>query len=237
MNKILDHQFLSIGLIPFLWNTFDYISAVRGQPSHSCRSGTVSVSQRKKGSNICTKKKFRDFSVQKCFSELKISNSRISCTLNLVRRSFWKAVWVTKSGYTSETSVNWRIFCFCSWQVTDPCYQENLISTLSLETFYHLLKFPGFVNTLELFHSINCSAPASWIQGPCFSVCFKSVASFCHPQYLSRASHLSIHCAWNSRISHFYLIKTFLPGRNLWNVVFATLRPDRGNWQQQFVYL
>jgi len=42
--------------------------------------------------------------LQKCFSELKISKPRISCTLNGARRSSWKVLWVTKTSYTSETS-------------------------------------------------------------------------------------------------------------------------------------
>jgi len=44
---------------------------------------------------------------QKCFSELKISNPRISCTLNEVSRSSWKVLWVTTSSYASETSFRW----------------------------------------------------------------------------------------------------------------------------------
>jgi len=58
---------------------------------------------------------------QECFSELKISNPRISCTVNGVRRSSWKVVWVTKSSYASETSFRWQIFCSCSWQAIDMC--------------------------------------------------------------------------------------------------------------------
>jgi len=76
--------------------------------------------------------------------------------------------------------------------------------------------------------------PAAWIQGTSFGVCFKSVASFYHPQYLSRTSPLSIHCAWNSRIWHFYLNNTFLPWRNLWNLVFATLKPESMKLTCQF---
>jgi len=81
---------------------------------------------------------------------------------------------------------------------------------------------------------LNCSAPAARVQGLSFSVCFRSVASFYHPQYLSRTSPLSIHSAWNSWIWHFYLNNTLLPWRNLWNLVLTTLRPDWGNWLQQF---
>jgi len=40
---------------------------------------------------------------QKYFSELKISDPRISCSLNGVGRSFLKVVWVTEPGYASET--------------------------------------------------------------------------------------------------------------------------------------
>jgi len=76
--------------------------------------------------------------------------------------------------------------------------------------------------------------PAAWIQGASFGVCFKSVASFYHPQYLSRTSPLSIQRAWNSRIWHFYLNNTFLPWRNLWNLVFATLKPESMKLTCQF---
>jgi len=74
------------------------------------------------GSKPLTRSKNSDISQwQKCFSELKISNPRISCTLNGVRRSSWKVVWVTKSSYASETSFRWQIFCSCSWQAIDMC--------------------------------------------------------------------------------------------------------------------
>jgi len=55
------------------------------------------------------------------FFWLKISNPRISSTVNGVRRSSWKVVWVTKWRYTSETSVKWQIFCPCSWQAINTC--------------------------------------------------------------------------------------------------------------------
>ena len=42
---------------------------------------------------------------QKCFSELKISNTRISRSFNTARKSSWKVVWVTKWSYASETSI------------------------------------------------------------------------------------------------------------------------------------
>jgi len=58
---------------------------------------------------------------QKFFSELKISNPRISCTLNGVRRSSWKVVWVAKWSYVSDTSVRWQIFCSCSWRAMNTC--------------------------------------------------------------------------------------------------------------------
>jgi len=70
------------------------------------------------GSNI----KFQRFlRGKKCFPQLKISNPRISCTVNGVRRSSWKVVWVTKWSCASETSVKWQIFCSCSWQAIDTC--------------------------------------------------------------------------------------------------------------------
>ena len=74
------------------------------------------------GSKPLTRSKISEISQwQKYFSELKISNPRISCKLNGVRRSSWKVVWVTKSSYASETSFRWQIFCSCSWRIIDMC--------------------------------------------------------------------------------------------------------------------
>jgi len=74
------------------------------------------------GSKPLTQSKLSEISQwQKCFSELKISNSRISCTLNGVRRSSWKVVWVTKLSHASETNFSWQIFCSCSWRAIDMC--------------------------------------------------------------------------------------------------------------------
>ena len=56
---------------------------------------------------------------QKCVIQMEMSDSRISCTLNGVRRSSWEVVWVTKWNYASETSFKWQIFCSCSWRVVD----------------------------------------------------------------------------------------------------------------------
>jgi len=98
------------------------------------------------------------------------------------------------------------------------------------QIFWYWLLTQCFV----IFHAFNCSAPAAWIQGASFGVCFKRVASFYHQQYLSRTSPLSIHCVWNSRIWHFYLNNTFLPWRNLWNLVFATLKPESMKLTYQF---
>jgi len=83
-----------------------------------------------------------------------------------------------------------------------------------------------FFVTSTLFYEFNCSAPAAWIQVVSFGVCFKSVASLCHPQYLLTTSTRSIPCAWNSWIWHFYLNNTLWPRRNLWNLVLATFRPE-----------
>ena len=74
------------------------------------------------GSKPLTRSKISEISRwQKCFSELKISNPRISCTLHGVRRSSWKVVWVTKWSYASETSFKWQIFCSYSWRAIDIC--------------------------------------------------------------------------------------------------------------------
>ena len=73
-----------------------------------------------------------------------------------------------------------------------------------------------------------------WIKVLSFGVCFKSVASYCNPQYLIRTSPLSIPCAWNSRIWHFHSNNTLLPWRNIWNLVFATSRPELMKMTCQF---
>jgi len=76
----------------------------------TCRAVPQLVPRCLQGLNLLHGAKFQ------CFSELKISNSRISCTLNGVRRSLLKVVWVTKCSYDSETSIRGQIFCSCSWQ-------------------------------------------------------------------------------------------------------------------------
>ena len=68
-----------------------------------------------------------------------------------------------------------------------------------------------FFDTSTLFHAFYCNAPAAWIKVLSVGVCFKSLASFCHPQYLLRTSPRSIPCAWNSRIWHFHLNNALLP--------------------------
>jgi len=92
-----------------------------------------------------------------------------------------------------------------------------------------------FFDTSTLFHAFYCSAPAAWIKVLSFGVCFQSVASFCHPQYLLRTSPRSIPCAWNSRIWHFHVNNTPLPRRNVGNLVFATSRPESWIWLVNFV--
>jgi len=61
-----------------------------------------------------------------------------------------------------------------------------------------------------------CS-PAAWAKDLSSEACFRSIASFRDPHYLSRTSPHSIQCAWNSRIWNFEFRKTLLPQRNLWN--------------------
>jgi len=137
----------------------------------------------------------------------------------------------------------------CFW---NKCQMTDLVLT-QLASYRHMLarefRYPHWsknilfiiqnflvliVDSLEVYYAFNCSAPAAWIQGASFGVCFKCVASFCHPQYLSKTSSLSIHSAWNSRIWHFYLNNTLLPRRNLWNLVVATLRPKSMKLTCQF---
>ena len=99
--------------------------------------------------------------------------------------------------------------------------------------YYPIFLMLFFVTSI-LFYEFYCSAPAAWMKVLSFSVCFKSVASFCHPQYLLRTSPRSIPCAWNSRIWHFHLNNTLLPRRNVWNLIFATLRPESMKLTCQF---
>jgi len=110
--------------------------------------------------------------------------------------------------------------------------------TYQLHVLTHFIYLPIFLvlffDTSTLFHAFNYSAPAAWIQVLSFGVCFKGVASSCHPQYILKTSPRSIPCAWNSWIWHFYLNNTLLPLRNLWNLVFATLRPESMKLTCQF---
>ena len=63
------------------------------------------------------------------------------------------------------------------------------------------------------------SSLAAWAKDLSCEVCFRSIAWFGDPHYLSRTSPHSIQCAWNSRIWNFEFRKTLLPLRNLW--IFA----------------
>ena len=83
-----------------------------------------------------------------------------------------------------------------------------------------------FFDTWTIFHAFYCSATAAWIKFSSFGVCFKSVASFFHPQYLLRTSPRFIPCVWMSWIWHFHLNSKLVPRRNVWNLVFATSRPE-----------
>jgi len=91
---------------------------------------------------------------QKCFCELKISNPRISCTLNGVRRSSWMVVWVIKWSYASETNVRWQIFCSCSWRAVNTCKQEKSNINLWLDTFYLWANSSGIV--FWYFNTLPC---------------------------------------------------------------------------------
>jgi len=54
------------------------------------------------------------------------------------------------------------------------------------------------------------------------------------PTILVRTSPRSIPRAWNSRIWHFHLNNTLLLQRNVWNLVFATVRPESMKLTCQF---
>ena len=78
-------------------------------------------------------------------------------------------------------------------------------------------------------------SPAAWVQDMEFEACFRSIASFGDPHYLSRTSPHSIHCAWNCRIWNFeFKKKTLLPRRNLWN--FVSCRGLDSWWKQSHCF-
>ena len=108
-------------------------------------------------------------------------------------------------------------------------YQLYVLINFIYEPIFLVL----FFDTSTLFHAFYCSAPVAWIKVSSFGVCLKSVSS-CHPQYLLRTSPRSIPYAWNSRIWHFHLNNTLLPRRNVWNLVFATSRPESMKLTWQF---
>jgi len=120
------------------------------------------------------------FKWQKCFSELKISNPRILCTLNGVRRSSWKVVWVAKWSYASETSVGWQIltdnrsfallssnnrsfallssnnrsFAHAAGRLWMCANKKNQISSLCLDRFCLLANYSGIV--FWYFNTLSC---------------------------------------------------------------------------------
>ena len=61
------------------------------------------------------------------------------------------------------------------------------------------------------------SSPAAWAKDLPSDACFRSIASFGHPHYLSTTCPHSIQWAWNSRIWNLEFRKTLLPLRHLWN--------------------
>ena len=66
---------------------------------------------------------------------------------------------------------------------------------------------------LEYFYS----SPVAWGKDLLSEACFRSIACFGDPQYLSRTSPHFIQCAWNSRFWNFEFRKTLLQLRNLWD--------------------
>jgi len=66
------------------------------------------------------------------------------------------------------------------------------------------------------------SSPAAWAKDLSSDACFRSIASFGDPHYLSRTAPHSIQCAQNSRSWNFEFRKTLLPLRNLWNLKRVT---------------
>jgi len=85
-------------------------------------AGERILAEKGHGSKPLHETKFqRCLSGKSVFLNSKFQNSRISCSVNWVRRSFSKVVRVTKRGCASETSVKWQIFCSCSWRAIDTC--------------------------------------------------------------------------------------------------------------------
>ena len=85
-----------------------------------------------------------------------------------------------------------------------------------IDLIYYPIFLVLFFDTPTFFDAFYCIAPSAWIKALSFGACFKSVASFCHPQYLLRTSPRFIPCAWNSRFWHFHLNHTlFAPEKCL----------------------
>jgi len=149
------------------------------------------------GLSLCTKQNFKNFSAAKVFFR----------TQNFKFENFIQREWSEEKLLEGSVGHQTRLCFWNKCQMTDPFLMQlaSYRHILAREFKYHVQVQKHFiylsnflvliVDTLDLFHAFNCTAPAAWLQGPSFSVCFQSVASFCHPQYLSRTSPLSIHCA------------------------------------------
>jgi len=94
-------------------------------------------------------------------------------------------------------------------------YQKNWLINKIYQDIKLILCFPIY------------SSPAAWAKDLWSEVCFRSIAWFSDPHYLSRTSHHSIQCAWNSRIWNFEFRKTLLPLRNLWKLKVCSQQPGR----------
>ena len=160
-----------------------------------------------------------------CFSELKISDPRISCTVNGVRRSSCKG------------SVG-RQMKLCFWnkrQMTDILLMQlasyRYVQTREIKyqfMSWHILFISQFFwyCFLILQHSTMHSiiARASCVNTSSIFWCLFQRRSLVLSPTIPFKNFSSLHSMWNSWIWHFYLNNTLLPRKNLWNLVSATLR-------------
>ena len=185
---------------------------------------------------LYTEQNFRDFSLAKVFF----------WTKNFKSENFMHIKWSEEKFLKGIVDLQIKLWFWNKLQMTHFLLMQlasykNLLTKKSKYQLYVLIDFiclqnflVWFFDTLILFHEFYCSATAVWTKVLSICVCFKIAASFTYPQYLLTTSPRSITPAWNSRIWHFQLNSTLLPRRNVWNLVFATSRPESMKLTCQF---
>ena len=196
-----------------------------------CERELITGGWKRTGPNLLHRANSRDFSVANVFF----------WNQNLKSKNFMHFEWSEEKFLIGGVGHQMKLCFWNKLEMTDLLLMQLVsyrytISTLCLDRFDLLVNVSGiFFDTSTVFYAFYCSAPAAWIKVLSFSVCFKSVASFCHPQYLLTTCSLFNQCAWNSRIWHFYLKKTLLPRRNLEIFFFRLWGLNRWNWLVNFV--